>query len=87
MQFRKRFAALGSPLLLLAIAASCVGPTVCDAGCVEGMVCWYARGQCVPAPDDAGTCPDGYTYGGCATGSCPHCRDCVAACLPEGLVP
>jgi hypothetical protein len=28
-----------------------------------------------------------YVYNACATGSCPLCRDCLAACLPEEATP
>ena len=56
----------------------------CDEGCDQASeLCWFARNLCVPVPDATGNCPRGYVYAACGTGSCPACRDCVAACLPE----
>lgn len=83
---------IGTAVLLLVALVSCTGtagpPTrSCDLGCDNAQICWYARGQCVPAPESGGTCPSGYLYKACATGSCPLCRDCVAACLPEDALP
>jgi len=78
-------------LLVLATVASCTGTASmparsCELGCDDAQLCWYSRGQCVPAPQ-SGTCPHGYVYNECATGSCPLCRDCVPACLPEDALP
>jgi hypothetical protein len=59
----------------------------CESGCTATEICWFARDICVPKPDPAGTCPADFVYRDCATGSCPTCRDCVAACLPAALAP
>lgn len=42
---------------------------------------------CVPKPDSSRTCPEGYSFADCYTGSCRACRDCVPACLPEDMLP
>jgi hypothetical protein len=91
-QLRNHHSRIGAVALLLAAILSCTGtagtPTrSCDVGCDEGQLCWYARGQCVPAAKNGGICPSSYVYNDCATGSCPLCRDCVAACLPEDALP
>ena len=56
-----------------------------DHPCPEAEVCIWTVSRCVPRPASDGGCPPGYAYADCATGSCPMCRDCVAACLPPDL--
>lgn len=34
-------------------------------------------------PDRFGNCPSGTHRDDCAHGSCEHCDDCVAECVPE----
>jgi hypothetical protein len=77
---------------LWAIAAaftlSCGGPlsssTECDEpeDCAEGEVCLFGLNECHQRCDPGGdsACPLGQSCKECATGSCPACRDCVAAC-------
>lgn len=57
-------------------------PAGCDehADCPDGL-CHFASGECLPACVD-GTCPSGLICDGCATSSCPECKNCVPACVP-----
>lgn len=75
-------------LALLAVAMGCRDDAYasCEGGCAGGELCWYSKNICVPEPGEGGTCPDGYALAECATGSCPGCRDCVPACIPEGML-
>ena len=53
--------------------------------CGPGNVCLFGQGTCAPscdATDSCESCGEGTACNMCATGSCPGCRDCVAACLP-----
>jgi hypothetical protein len=54
--------------------------------CLSGEVYLWSNSVCVPKPDSNGTCPDGYEYAGCGTSTCPTCDDCIAACVPEGIL-
>ncbi len=54
-----------------------------DAPCPPNSVCIWATGVCAEtcgAMCDG--CPTGEVCNDCATGSCPGCADCVAACTP-----
>ncbi|MEM9695400.1 MAG: hypothetical protein AAGA56_22845 [Myxococcota bacterium] len=53
--------------------------------CPPNSICIFETGVCATVcfPDDAfSTCGRGEVCNGCATGSCPGCLDCVAACVP-----
>jgi hypothetical protein len=65
-------------------ASSSSGAANCPGGCPMGTVCLYGSGTCAPTCDPSGLvpCGKGLVCNQCATGSCPGCEDCVAACLP-----
>lgn len=56
--------------------------------CEDGEVCRFGSvGKCALScdPGAADPCPGTAICDGCATGSCPECEDCVAACVePAG---
>lgn len=59
---------------------TCASPSDCP-----GAVCIFATGTCAPACNAApggAPCGAGLVCNECATGSCPSCLDCVAACMP-----
>jgi hypothetical protein len=61
------------------------GTTGCAAHeqCPDGL-CIFATGQCAQPCEPGGFCQcgPGTVCDGCATSSCPGCRDCAAACVP-----
>ncbi|MEQ9318762.1 MAG: hypothetical protein RIF41_06360 [Polyangiaceae bacterium] len=51
--------------------------------CPGDDVCLFGTGQCAPSCGEfCDACDPGTVCDGCATGSCPGCADCVAACVP-----
>lgn len=62
-------------------AAGCTSHDDCPGG-----VCVFDTGACSKSCDFtnycAGGCDAGTTCEGCATSSCPLCKDCTAACVP-----
>ena len=75
-----------------ALAAVCIGcqkeedkyqSCQCDT-CPASQHCLGGHRICVPVPDSVGTCPEGYTYNGCASDACcEFCRVCVHSCIPN----
>lgn len=57
--------------------AGCQAHTDCPGG-----LCIFSSGLCSVPCTLFEPCPQGEVCGACATGSCPQCDDCVAACLP-----
>jgi hypothetical protein len=52
--------------------------------CGSEQVCVFSSGTCATACETAAaTCPAGYACVPCATGSCPGCKDCQAACIEQ----
>jgi hypothetical protein len=65
-------------------ASSSSGGSGCAvSGCAPDQVCLFTTGQCAFACDSGSLtpCGPGLICVDCATGSCPGCKDCVAACL------
>ncbi|MCC6525893.1 MAG: hypothetical protein IT373_24815, partial [Polyangiaceae bacterium] len=70
----------GSTTTTTSTTASCDAPADCPGG-----VCLYATGVCAgpcQATPGGSACGPGQVCNDCATGSCPTCLDCVAACVP-----
>lgn len=67
------------------------GVIACDDhdDCPAGW-CVFASGQCGAPCEPVGNdspamfCGAGVVCDGCATSSCPGCKDCIAACVPAG---
>lgn len=54
-----------------------------DVACPPNSVCIWSTGVCAEVCGDmCSSCPTGEVCNDCATGSCPGCEDCVAACTP-----
>lgn len=54
-----------------------------DTPCPPNSVCIWATGECaLVCGGMCDACPTGDVCNDCATGSCPGCEDCVAACTP-----
>ncbi len=60
-------------------------PHSCDThdDCGAAESCVFSTGGCQPRCDADGGCPEGFVCDDCATSSCPGCRDCEPACVPD----
>ena len=66
--------------------AACVpaGDGQCDdhTDCATDEVCIYGMSECFPSCTSSACADPNVVCDECATGSCPCCYDCVAACMP-----